>query len=328
MAGRSMRAATILAALAAGGILTAAPASAQQIDDPRLDPIFGRRYEEPETLPPARPENDDEFDGEKRWRPLRGFVGVMTFLTPETTNLSLGVGPVYRPDYYGSNDYEFYADPAAFVRFRNFVFLDDDGADLAIFGFSNFSIGPTIRIVGARKEDDNPALMGLGDVGTTFEMGGFIATTFIDRFQVKLKARHGIKTGHRGTIVDARGTMLLFRWGPVSTSASAEASWIDDRYADAYFSVTPDQSAASGLPVYDAKPGIRNLGGSINAYINIGKQWSINPYASYSYIFEEYAATPIIDLYGQQNQYRVGFHILKEFSFGRGKRTPFDRDQD
>lgn len=323
MSGASKQGAcALVAALIAGGSILAGAANAQQIDDPRLDPIFGRRYQEPEQLPPE-PTNDDEFSGEKRWKPLRGFVGIMTFLTPETTNLSIGVGPVYRPDYFGSNDYKWAPDPAAYVRFKNFVFLDDDGADLAVFGFSNFAFGPTLRVVGKRKESENPALQGLGDVGTTFEFGGFAATTFLDRFQAKFKVRHGLKTGHRGTIVDARATMLLFRWGPVSTSVSGEASWIGNRYADAYFSVTPEQSMNSGLPVYDAKAGFRDVGGSINGYINIGKHWSLNPYASYYYIFNDIAGTPIIDQFGSREQYRVGFHILKEFSFGRGKRTPF-----
>lgn len=310
------------------GVLTAGwavAANAQQIDDPRLDPIFGRRYEDPDRLPDAAAA-DDEFGGEQRWTRLSGFVGMMTFLAPDTTNLSVGVGPVYKPDYFGSDDYEWDVDPAAYVRFRNLVFFDDDGADVALFGFSNFSIGPSIRIVGEREEDDNPALAGLGDVGMTFELGGFIATTFLDRYLVRMKARHGIATGHRGTIVDARGTALLFRWGPVSTSISAETSWIDNRYADAYFSVSPTQSANSGLPVYDAGAGFRDVGGSLNAYINVGKQWSLNPYVSYSYIFDSFNDTPIIAQFGDRNQFRAGFHLLREFSFGRERRSPLRDD--
>lgn len=293
-----------------------APAFAQQhIDEPRLDPIFGRRYEEPH---PTYIKNDDEYDGDERWTPLRGFVGVMTFLTPEQTNLSLGVGPVYRPDYFGSDDYTWDVDPAVFLRVKNFLFFDDDGADFALVGFSNFSFGPTIRIVGDRDEDENPALFGLGDVGTTFEFGGFAATTFVNRFSVRVKARHGIKTGHRGTIIDASGTAMLFRWGPVSTSVSGQAAWIGNRYADAYFTVTPEQSLASGLPVFEADAGLRDVGGSINAYINVLERWSINPYVSYRRIFEDIAETPIISQFGNRDQFTAGFHLMREFRFGGG----------
>ena len=296
----------------AGGV--AEPALAQQnIDEPRLSPVFGQpRPEDAERRERIR--NDDEFDNDKKWHPLRDMVGVLTFLAPENTDLSVGVGPEYRPDYFGSNDYRFYADPEVYVRFRNFVFLDNDGADLALFGFSGFSFGPSIRFTSNRQEQDNPALVGLGDIGHTLEVGGFAATTFVDRFLVRFKVRKGVVGGHDGLIVDAAGTMLLFRYGRLSTSVSANASWIGQRYADTYFSVTPTQSMASGLPTYDAQRGMRDIGGSFNAYINIGKRWSLNPYVSYSYIFDDIANTPIIRIYGEQNQYRVGFHIMREFS--------------
>lgn len=252
----------------------------------------------------------------------RGFFGALTFLAPEETDLSLGIGPVYEPDYFGSNDYEFDVDPQVYVKFRNFVFFDDDGADFGVVGFSRFRLGPSIRIQGRRDQDDNPALQGLGDVGTTFEFGGFVATTFLDRFAVKAKVRHGLKTGHRGTIVDGFLTALLFRAGPVSLSTSGHASWIGNRYADAYFSVTPEQSLASNgrLGVFDADSGFRNFGGSVNAYINIRDRWSLNPYATYDYIFDDYARTPIIEQFGERHQFRVGFHIMREFSFGASGR--------
>lgn len=286
----------------------------QDLDDPKLRPIFG---------PPAETAEEEDLIGGRitlgETDNNRGFFGALTFLVPETTNLSLGVGPQYRPDYFGSNDYEFTADPQIYLKFKNFVFLDDDGADFALFGFSNVRFGPSVRIKGRRKESDNPALMGLGDVGKTFEIGGFVATTFLDRFSFKAKARHGVKTGHRGTIIDGNLTALLFKAGPISLSTSAQASWINDRYADAFFSVTPAQSLASGgvLSVYDAGPGIRNVGASINGYINIRDRWSLNPYASYDYVFEQIAATPIIDQFGSRRQFRVGFHLMREFTFGK-----------
>jgi outer membrane scaffolding protein for murein synthesis (MipA/OmpV family) len=301
----------LLAAVSAG---YATPTFAQQnIDEPKVDPIFGaprpNRTEERERV-----RNDDEFDNEKGWHPLRGFVGILTFLAPENTDLSLGVGPVYHPDYFGSNDYTWDPDPQVYVKFRNFVFLDDDGADFALFGFSGFSFGPSIRVVGDRKEDENPALAGLGDVDYTFEAGGFAATQFLDRFLVRFKIRKGLAGGHDGLIVDATGTALLFRIGRFSSSVSAQTSWIGNRYADTYFSVTPEQSLASGLPVYDAQKGFRDIGGSFNAYVNLGKRWSLNPYVSYRYIFDDIAATPIIDQYGNRNQYVAGFHLMREFS--------------
>lgn len=316
--GVRMRGFLLFAAAMAASYLTAAPAAAQQhIDEPKLDPIIGRRYEEPKrgNADEEAEQNDDKYDGDQRWTPVRDFIGIMTFLTPEETDISIGVGPVYRPDYFGSDDFTWDVDPAVFIRVRNFLFFDDDGADIALIGFSHFSAGPSLRVVGDRDESDNPALMGLGRIGTTFEFGGFAATTFLHRYSVKFKVRHGLKTGHRGTIVDGAMTALLFRFGGISTSASAHASWVGNRYADAYFSVSPDQSLASGLPIYDANAGFRDIGGSLNSYINLFERWSLNPYITYSYIFDGFADTPIISQFGDQNQYTVGFHLMREFSF-------------
>ena len=337
--------------------LTAAPAAAQrQIDEPNLSPmLFGptkeedrekirqdQKKQEEAAILTAEQENDANRLDDPKVRPLifgeygdeddpvgqritlgeeddnRGFFGVLTFLVPDETNLSIGVGPVYEPDYFGSDDYEFNADPQVYVKFRNFVFLDDDGADFGIIGFSRFRLGPSIRIKGKRDQDDNPALQGLGDVGTTFELGGFVATTFLDRFAVKGKVRHGIETGHRGTIIDAYLTALLFRAGPVSFSTSGQMSWIGDKYAAAYFSITPEQAANTGgrLSAYETGSGFRDFGGSVNAYINIRDRWSLNPYARYNYIFDDYAASPIIAQEGSRHQFTFGFHIMREFTFG------------
>lgn len=284
----------------------------KDIDEPRLRPlVFGRsRYDKDADLTGTTITLGEEDQN-------RGFFGVLNFLVPEETNLSIGLGPVYEPDYFGSDDYEFNPDPQAYVKFRNFVFLDDDGADFALFGFSGFRVGPTMRVRGRRDQDDNPALHGLGDVGTTFEFGGFAATTFESRFSFKAKVRHGLKTGHHGTIVDGYLTALLFRAGPVSMAAFGQASWVGNRYADAYFSVTPQQSAASGgvLPEFDADAGFRDVGGTVTAYINIRDRWSLNPYITYTYIMDDIAATPIISQFGDRDQFQIGFHLMREFQF-------------
>jgi len=315
----AMRSLTMIGAGAAIALVAAAaaagPAFAQQsIDEPRLDPIFGQPRPD-ESKERERINTDEEFDQDKAWRPLRDFVGILTFMAPSNTDLSIGVGPVFRPDYFGSDDYEVYADPEVYAKFRNFVFLDNDGGDIALFGFSGFAFGPSFRLVGDRDETDNPALAGLGDIDHTFELGGFAATTFAKSILFRAKIRKGVAGGHNGLVVDAAGTMLLSRFGRFSTSASARATWVGERYANTYFDITPDQSLRSGLPQYDASRGLRDIGGSLNGYVNLGKRWSLNPYVTYSYIFDEFADTPFIAFYGDRNQFSAGFHLMRQFEF-------------
>ena len=287
----------------------------QKLDEPRLRPLaFGPAYDGEDEYDRVGTRITSGDDGDNQ-----GFFGAFNFLIPDATNLSIGLGPVYEPDYFGSDDYEWNVDPQVYVRFRNFLFLDDEGVDIAVIGFSGFKLGPTMRLRKKRKETDNPALMGLGDVGTTFEFGGFAATTFLDRFAFKAKVRHGIKTGHRGTVVDGSVTALIFRSDALSLSTSATATWVGNRFADAYFSVTPEQSLASmgNLPVHDADAGFRDIGASATAYINLFDRWSLNPYVTYSYVYDnQFATSPIIAQYGARDQFRFGFHLMREFTFG------------
>jgi len=142
-----------------------------------------------------------------------------------------------------------------------------------------------------------------------------VATTFLDRILVRAKVRKGVAGAHRGVIIDGGGTILLFRSDRFSASFSSQAVWIDNRFADTYFSVTPEQSANSGLPVYDADAGFRDVGGILTAYINVRERWSVNPYVRYRRIFPGIADTPIIDQFGDRNQFVVGFHLMREFKF-------------
>ena len=178
---RPARRAAALAFILSGGLALTGPALAQrQIDDPNLSPmLFGptnkeerdklrqdQRDQEEAALISAEQDRDANTLDDPKVRPLifgdsyddndpvagrvtlgekdnnRGFFGALNFLIPEETNLSLGVGPIYKPDYFGSDDYEFNADPQVYVKFRNFVFLDDDGADFGIIGFSRFRRRP------------------------------------------------------------------------------------------------------------------------------------------------------------------------------------------
>ncbi len=285
----------------------------QNIDEPTLRPFFGGRIRQDDD---ANDQTVDEINDERPTQvvPLKsGFTSILTLLTPEKTDLSLGVGPVLRPDYLGSDDYEVGVDPQVFFKLRNFVFFDDDGADLALFGFSGFRLGPSIRIAGDRDEDENIALTGLGNISETFEFGGFAATTLVNRYSIKFKVRKGISSGHRGLIVDAFGTALLFKYGPFSTSVSAQASWVGNNYANAFFTVTPEQSVNSGLSQFQSRSGFRNIGGSLNGYLNLGQRWSLNPYIQYDRIIGNFRNTPIIADFGSPDQVRVGFHIIRQF---------------
>ena len=52
-------------------------------------------------------------------------------------------------------------------------------------------------------------------------------------------------------------------------------TWTDNDYAKTFFGISADQSARSGLPVYDAKSGINTVRFSLGANYRVNANWGI-----------------------------------------------------
>ena len=123
-------------------------------------------------------------------------------LPSDVTNVRLGVGPVMGTDYEGSNHYKIRAVPVVSLRYRNLVEIDNNEVKLIAFsslnpganvGGDSIKLGPLISINFGRGEGDSPALKGMGNVDTSFELGGFVAYTLAGgtRFRVRAPRRRG-----------------------------------------------------------------------------------------------------------------------------------------
>jgi len=60
---------------------------------------------------------------------------------------------------------------------------------------------------------------------------------------------------NRGAQVDVRPSVGVFRSGPISAGVFAQATWANAKSADTLYGVTPQQSVATGLPVFSASGG-------------------------------------------------------------------------
>jgi outer membrane protein len=71
-----------------------------------------------------------------------------------------------------------------------------------------------------------------------------------------------------GTQADLRISAGVFNSGPVSAGVFTQATWANARSANAFYGVTPQQSAATGLPTFDAGAG--------NLFASAGLLWSVD----------------------------------------------------
>ncbi|MEO1015338.1 MAG: MipA/OmpV family protein [Pseudomonadota bacterium] len=242
---------------------------------------------------------------------------------PKGWQVLVGGGALYAPTYLGDDEYQLRALPNIQITYSDVFFASvQTGVGANLWRQDGFRAGPIARVAFARQEDgiqpfviagpDTTDLEGLGDVDTTFELGGFVAYE-TPRWQALFEARQGVN-GHEGFVLDAalnyrgRGKSFI---GGYSYTIGPRVRIVDDNYNDAYFSVTEAQSVASGLPTFNAGGGVQTYGVGANLVRPIGaKRKFIAVFtASYDRVAGDAADAPLVSLRGDRNQASVGFFL-------------------
>ena len=140
--------------------------------------------------------------------------------------MRVGIGPQIEPKYIGADSYKI----APLFHFKiahgdkQFGFsAPDDGPSLGIVSSDGFKLGVTGKIQGKRKASDVGAAV--GDVKTTYEVGGFAQYEWQDSLRVRAKLLKGLPPGARlGTNANAIVGGLRLWSQPVWQGDEHEAS--------------------------------------------------------------------------------------------------------
>ncbi len=239
--------------------------------------------------------------------------------------ITLGIGVGYRPDYQGSDDYRFTPLPLITGSISGFDFgargpglyvdLIRDGQSDAK---TSFVFGPTFRVRTDRNgkiDDVAVALLGKRDVAVEAGINAAIAVSGIlnraDKLSFGLEALRDVAGAHKGAVL----TPSVSYFTPVSNAAfvniGVSAQYADDKFNRYYFGIDAAGSAASGLPVFAAKGGIKNAGASfLGGYDLSGNAldggWSFFGLANYSRLTGGAKRSPVTSIRGSANQWFVG----------------------
>jgi outer membrane protein len=229
--------------------------------------------------------------------------------------VTLGVEGRAMPKYEGANDSMVRPFPLFDVRrvgTPERFHSPRDGASIGILESGRFIAGPTFKVRFGRDEGSSSALRGLGDIDWTVEAGAFAEYWPTDWLRGRVEVRQGIG-GNHGVISDLMAdlvfpvtTQLTLSGGPRMTLATAAAT-------SPYFSITPAQSAASGLPVYDAGGGVRSYGAGIQARYRWSPVWATHVFVEYERLAGDAANAPLVVRYGSRDQIQVGIGATYSF---------------
>ena len=238
-------------------------------------------------------------------------------------SVTIGAAGVYLTDYEGSNDYRWTPAPAAIGSIKGFSFTLA-GNRLSVDLIPNrpgttwdLQAGP-IGVVNfnrnSLKNIDDPRVRALGKVDTAIELGGYVGigktgviTSPYDKLSVTVSYRHDVSNAHDSGIWQPSVNYIT----PLSTKAAVALFGTAERagrgYATTYFSVSPTQTIASGLPTYNARGGWKNytLGGLATYSLtgNLLKGFKVVAGGTYRRMLNDFANSPLVGIAGSKNQW-------------------------
>lgn len=238
--------------------------------------------------------------------------------------LIVGVGAMSVPTYDGSDDGHIIPAAGATGEVGGIGFTlrgpslsldfirDKPGSDVG------FRFGPQVRLRSNRHgKVGDPVVAALGKLDNVIEAGFRVGMSFDDvisredGLSVGVSARWDVSGKGAGRVVTPSASYLL----PVSRAQAfgflASMQFMDGQYADYNYAVTPEGAAVSGLPVFDAKGGLREVSFGVATARDLSGDFLDGGFAiggglMYSRLFGSAAKTPITRIRGSRKQWVFG----------------------
>jgi outer membrane protein len=219
------------------------------------------------------------------------------------------------PSYEGSDSYTVLPIPQFDIRRAGtppHFHGPRDGVGFAIFDTGSFLFGPSFKLRLPRREGDNSDLQGLGDVDWALEAGAFAEYWPVSWLRMRAELRQGFN-GHHGLVSDIMADVVAPATPQLTLSGGPRVTLASTAATAPYFSVTAEQSAASGLPVYDAGGGMRSFGAGAQARYEWSSQWATYVFFEYKRLTGDAANSPIVTLRGSPDQLQAGIGVTYSF---------------
>ena len=229
--------------------------------------------------------------------------------------VTLGAEGSAVPNFYGSDRYVFRPVPLIDIRPAGTpprFHSPRESLGFGIFDTGRFRFGPVGKLIYPRKEGNDGALQGLGDIGWGLELGAFADFWAFPWLRAHGELRQGVGA-HHGLVGDILVDAVVPITPQLTLSGGPRLTLESNAAVSPYFDITPDQSIASGLPVYDAKGGVYSWGLGAQVRYAWTPQWTTYTYAEYQQLSGDVGNAPLVTQRGSRNQWQVGLGLTYSF---------------
>ncbi len=225
---------------------------------------------------------------------------------------TLGLGAVAVPDYEGSDDYE--PRPLLIARAQKgpqYGQLFGTKITSNLIPHPNFRLGPVINYRGERDDVDSGAVDAMSDVDAALELGAQVGYDhMLDGGVIGAEVEwvHDVADGHDGWLL----TPEIHYRRPLGDNwrfnIAVSTTYASDDYMETYFSVTPGDAAKSGLPVFGASDGFKDVSVNLALAYSFNDHWGAGALGSWKRLLNDAGDSPVTKV-GDENQFIAGLFV-------------------
>ncbi|MBL8645552.1 MAG: MipA/OmpV family protein [Rhodospirillaceae bacterium] len=267
------------------------------------------------VLSPQIPAQAQDFGNSNTW--LEGFddwLDEISQMKRENWQMGIGVGLGTTPDYPGGDNYQTLALPLFQLKYKDKLTIDPLGLRVRVWKSDCCRFRLVMGLSESRKTSDSSPVSKLRDIDRGINAGFVFEGRIAGPVAFRLNARKEFAGGHNGaTITPSLGVVLKDKKDTFSFIPEVALTWGSNRYMDMFFSVTPADSLASGLGIYDASAGLREAAVRVTGSYQINADWQVVGRVQAARLLSDAKRSSIVRQAGDPFQGLVGMGVMYTF---------------
>lgn len=248
------------------------------------------------------------FEGFDDW------INELGAIKAEDFTFGIGAGVGTTPDYPGGDNYQTVALPLFQVRYKDSLTIDPLGIRVRVWRGGDWRLRVVVGLSESRNAKSTSPVSKLPDVDRGLNAGFVLEGRIAGPLAFRLNGRKEFAGGHGGmTISPSLGIVIRDKNDKYSIIPEVALTWGNSKYMDAFFSVTPTGSTASGLGIYNAGAGFREAALRLTTSYRFNEDWMAVGRIQAARLLGDAKNSSIVRQSGDSFQGLVGFGVMYTF---------------
>jgi outer membrane protein len=239
----------------------------------------------------------------------------------------VGIGAGIFPDYEGSNNYKAGAAPffkLTYPKTQWYAQLIATELYVNILNHPFLRFGPVGNLRFGRNDTfkvDDILVKKMSEIDNTWEAGAFAGVEFIDndnprnRFSATYTFLSDVGNVYKGYNMSLNARYWHQVLEMMDVTLGVGATYADDNFMDTYFSVSESDSEKTGLSVFKAGSGFKDVNVSPAVVIHLSRDWHVGVGMLYKRLLGDAKDSPLTKTVGSPDQFLIGLGVAYSWTW-------------